>query len=302
MAEEYPTKPIEIITGYTPGSALDLIPRLLTEIASKYLGQPMVVINKPGASGTIAAHEVVRSKPDGYKLMFTTNVFFATTLKTQKIPFDATQLIPIANFTEHKTGLVVRGDSPWNTLGDLLDYARKNPNKLRWAHMGPGTFLQLNPMLIFKKAGALTTEIIYKGTPECVSAVLGKHVDAASVPHAPILGHLKGGTMKYLVTYGKSRFRDTLNIPCADELGFSESAKLTTLLGIYAHKDTTEKIKKIIFDAFKKTFEDPEFQKGLEKLGQEPRFGGPEFIREGIKRAEEAGIPILKELGLYVEK
>jgi tripartite-type tricarboxylate transporter receptor subunit TctC len=262
----------------------------------------MVVINKPGASGTLAAHEVVRSKPDGYKLIFTTNVFFATTLKTQKIPFDSTQLTPIANFTEHKTGLIVRGDAPWNSLGEYLEYAKKNPGKSRWAHMGPGTFLQLNPMLIFRKAGVSVTEIIYKGTPECVTAVLGKHVDAASVPHAPIVGHLKGGTLKYLVTYGKSRFRDTPNVPCADELGFSESAKLTTVLGFYAHKNTPEPVKKILFDAFKKTFEDQEFQKGLERLGQSPRFGGPELIMEEIKRAEETGIPLLKELGLYVEK
>jgi tripartite-type tricarboxylate transporter receptor subunit TctC len=84
------------------------------------------------------------------------------------------------------------------------------------------------------------------------------------------------------------------------ELGFPEASKIMALIGVFAHKDTPEEVKKILSDAFKKTFEDPEFKKGIEKIGDEPRFGGPELMIESIKRQEEVTIPILKELGTYV--
>jgi tripartite-type tricarboxylate transporter receptor subunit TctC len=85
QGENYPTRPIEILCPYSAGSSVDIMIRLVADIAQKYLGQPMVVINKPGASGTIAAAEIISSKADGYKLVELTNLFFATTTKTQKV-------------------------------------------------------------------------------------------------------------------------------------------------------------------------------------------------------------------------
>ena len=91
-------------------------------------------------------------------------------------------------------------------------------------------------------------------------------------------------------------------MPCALELGFPDAGKLLVFVGIYAHKDTPEEIKRTLFNALKKTYDDPEFQKGCRELGYELRFGEPEFIKEEIKRGVEVGVPLLKELGLYLEK
>ena len=110
--ERVPPQPIEIYCPYLPGSSMDMTARLIGTIASKYLSQPMVVVNKAGASGSLCAAEVIRSKPDGYKLAILANLFFATTVKTQKITFDPNDLIPIANFMEYKLGIAVKGDSP----------------------------------------------------------------------------------------------------------------------------------------------------------------------------------------------
>jgi tripartite-type tricarboxylate transporter receptor subunit TctC len=96
--KEYPTRPIEILCPYAPGGSLDIVSRLVADIAQKYLGQPLVVVNKVGAGGSVAAADVITSKPDGYKLVMLANIFFATTVKTQKIPFDPNDLIPIANY------------------------------------------------------------------------------------------------------------------------------------------------------------------------------------------------------------
>lgn len=302
MAIEYPTKTIEIVCPYTPGSSMDIMSRLIADIAPKYLKQPVIVVNKPGAAGSIAAADVIASKPDGYKLVPLTNFFFATTIKTQKIPFEQNDLIPIANFMEYKLGMIVKGDSPWKTFNDLLDYGRKNPGKLRWAHTGRGITLHMNGLIIFRKAGVDAVDIPYKGSPEKLSALLGGHVDASTMVYGAVKDHVKAGMVRYLIFFGDRRYGEPSDVPSAVELGFPEAAKLITFVGLYAHKNTPEDIKNFLIDVFKKTYEDTEFKKGIEKLGEQPRFEGPEFMKEAIKKGEEIGVPIIKELGLYVGK
>ena len=299
--KEFPTKPIEIICPYTPGSSIDLMPRLVAEIAPKFLGQPVIVINKPGGAGSIAAADVISSKPDGYKLATMTSFYFAGTVKTQKVPFDPDDLVPIANFMEFKFGVIVKGDSPWKTLDDLLDYARKNPDKLKWGHPGRAVSIYMSALLIFRKAGVETLEVPYKGSPQVLAALLGGHIDAATSVYGSVKDHVTAGKVRYLTVYSDRRYSDLPDVPSVVELGFPEAA-IPSFVGFYAHKDTPEDIKKTLMDAFKKTYEDPEFKKGIEKLGEEPRYGGPELMGEAIRKSEEVAVPILKEFGLYVGK
>jgi tripartite-type tricarboxylate transporter receptor subunit TctC len=299
--KEFPTKPIEIICPYTAGGSMDIMSRLVADIAQKFLRQPVVVVNKPGAAGSIAAADVISSKPDGYKLITMTSFFLAATVKTQKVPFDPDDLVPIANIVEYKFGMIVKGDSPWKTLRDLLDYAQKNPGKLKWGHPGRGISIHMSGLLIFRKAGVETVDIPYKGAPEVLAALLGGHLDAATSVYGVVKDHVKTGKVRYLTVFSDRRYSDPSDVPCAVELGFPEAA-IPSFVGLYAHKSTPEDIKKTLTDALKKTYEDPEFKKGIEKLGEEPRFGGPEFMKEAIKKGGEVGVPILKELGLYVGK
>jgi len=303
LGRDFPTKPIELLCPYAAGGSLDIVSRLVADLAPKYLGQPMVVVNKLGAGGSVAAGDVISSKPDGYKMVMLANIFFATTVKMQKVPFDPNLLTPIANLYEYKLGLVTRTDSPWKTLPELLDYAKKNPGKLRVAYGPRGISLHLNGLLIFKKAGAEVIEVFYKGgTPEQLPALLGGHVDVSASPYGSTKEQVLAGKMKYLVVFSDRRYSDMPGVPTAGELGFPEAAKLLTVNGLYAHRDTPESIRKTLFDALKKISEDPEFRKGIETMGDEARFGGPDFVREAIRQAEEVGVPILKDLGLYVGK
>jgi len=300
--KEYPTKPIEIVCPYTPGSSVDILARLIADLSPKYLNQPMVVTNKPGAGGSIAAADTISSKPDGYKLVILSNAFFETTIRTQKVPFEQDDLAPLANFIEYKNVMAVKGDSPWKTFNDLLDYAKKNPGKLRWAHSGRGITTHLGGLLIFRKAGVETIDLPFRGSPEQLAAVLGGHVDAYCGPYGTAKDHVKAGKVRCLILLSEKRYSDPPDVPCALELGFPEAANLRTYFGLYVHKNTPETIRKTLIDAFKKVYEEPEFKKGIEKLGEEPRFEGPEFIKETIRKGAEIGVPILKELGLYVGK
>jgi tripartite-type tricarboxylate transporter receptor subunit TctC len=301
-AEKYPLKPIEVVCPYLPGSSMDIMSRFLADMGPKYLGQPMAVVNKPGAGGSLAAAYIITSKPDGYKIVTLTNVFFATTIRTQKVPFDQFDLLPVANFMEYKLVLVVKGDAPWKNLNALLDYGRKNPGKLRWAHSGRGITLHLNGLSVFRKARVETIDIPYKGNPESLVALLGGHVDAACVAYGAAKEQIAAGKVRPLVLFSDRRYSDPADVPCVVELGFPEAAKLPTLVGFYIHKDTPEEIRKMLTGAFKKMYDSPEFKKGIENLGEEPRFGDPEYVLETIREGEKVGIPIIKELGLYVGK
>ncbi len=297
--EKYPTKTIEILVPYPPGSAVDFMSRLIADVGVKHLGQPIVVINKPGANGSVAAADVLSSKPDGYKLLMASNFFVATTVKTQKVPFNADDLDAISCFFAYKQGLVVRSDSPWKTLSELVEYARKNPSKLKVGLTGRGTTQHLPVMLIFKDAEII--EIPTKGSAERIPALLGGHIDAGVMTFQPVKSHIRAGKLRLLVFFSDQRFSDLPDVPSALELGYPQVAKLNTFNGLYIHKGTPEEIKKLLVDAFKKIYEDPQFKKGLANFAEDPRFGGPEYFKKTIEDAKEVGIPLIKKLGLYIE-
>lgn len=301
--ETYPTKPIEILVGYNPGATFDLVGRILADALSKPLAQSVVVINKPGASGAIAASDVVSSPPNGYKLLLAANVFFGSLTKSQKVPFDPNILMPLANFIEFKGAMLIRGDSPWHSLDDVFAYAKKNPHKLKWNHAGRGTSLHIGGLIMFKKAGVEALEVPgYKSSPELLAALLGGHVDVIMGSYGPAKDMIQSGKVRCLMTLSDRRYKDTATIPCASELGFPEFAMLSTLAGLYLHRDTPKEVVKTLSDACKKISENPELAKSIEKIGEEPRFGGPEFMKESIRKCEEASTPILKELGIYIGK
>jgi tripartite-type tricarboxylate transporter receptor subunit TctC len=235
-------------------------------------------------------------------LVTLTNVFFATTIKIQKVPFKGDDLLPIANFMEYKLGIIAKGDSPFKKFNDLLDYGKKNPGKIRWSHPGRGTTLHMNLLLIFRKVGVEAIDIPYKGGPEQLSALLGGHVDASAMPYGAVKDHVKAGKVRFLIFFSDRRYSDPSDVPSSLELGFPEASKYITVVGLFVHKNTPGDVKKILIDAFKKTYEDPEFKKGIERIGEEPRFGGPDFLKDAIAKGEEVGVPIIKELGLYLEK
>jgi tripartite-type tricarboxylate transporter receptor subunit TctC len=296
---DYPTKTIEILCPFSAGGSFDLYSRLIAKIYSRYLGQSMVVINKPGGAGTTIIADMLNSKADGYKLGILDTGYFTAAAKAQKMPFDPRQaVVPIGCVWQIKMGLTVKGDAPWKTLNDLLDYAKKNP-KLKWGHSGRGLPTYMNTRIIFEKAGVETIDVPYKGAPQSTAAILGGHIDAVSQPHGAIKAQIDSGQLRYLVVYSDKRYGDPSDVPTATELGFPEATKLTPISGIWVRKDTPKEIKKILTEALKKAYKDPDFKKGIENIGDEPRFESAEFMMESIKTQEKITVPILKELGIY---
>ena len=296
--KDYPTKPIEIMVTYGPGTINDTVSRLCAEIGRKYLSQPLVVVNKPGAAATTGVAEVINSRPDGYKLIYLPHNYFATTVRTQKIPFDPTHLTPLIGLAELRQTLGVRGDSPWKTIHQLLDYGKQNRGTLRVANPGVGAGGHICNLIVFRKAGVEIIDLPYvRGATDILPALLGGHVDAALVEYSAGKSHIDTGRIRLLVTYSEQRHTVTPDVPCTAELGFET---IVTYHALYVHKNVPENIKKTLLEAFQKIRQDPEFMKGLDRIGVAPKFEGPEFIKQAIKKTEGIGVPIIKELGLYV--
>ena len=163
--------------------------------------------------------------------------------------------------------------------------------------------MHFNPLIIFRKAGVETMDVPYQGGPECVTALLGGHVDAAIMAYGGVREHVKAGKVRCLLTFSDRRFNDPSGVASAKELGFPDAGKARNFSALYVHKDTPAQIRETLLGASKKACEDSTLQRAFhEKIGEEVTFGGPEFIMEKIKDSEEVGIPILKELGLYKGK
>ena len=275
-AQGYPTKQIEIVVPWGAGTSVDIVARMIANIGLRYLSQPMIVTNKPGATGTIGAADVIASKPDGYKLYTNGHPYFANTIHTQKIPFDPHDLVPLASFVELRQGMAVRGDSPFKTFNDLLTYAKKNPGQLRWAHGGRGIAYHITPMLIFKKEGVSTIDVPYKGGGnEYLPALLGGHVGMASVIYGSVVDQVRAGKVRFLMYYSDHRYQDTPDIPTIAELGYPD-AVLPAYQAFFIHKNTPEYIKKILTDAFKKIYDDPAFKTALAKIDVDAKWDGPD--------------------------
>jgi tripartite-type tricarboxylate transporter receptor subunit TctC len=300
-ATDYPTKPLEIIIPFPAGSGSDVSARFFADAGAKYFGQPIVVVNKGGGGGSIAVGDVISSRPDGYKVLWHASPYFATTYRTHpKLPFDVHDVVPLACFYEMKIGMAVRGDGPFKTWDDLREYGKKHPGELKWANTGRGVPTDLAARLVYQRAGINAVEVPYKGLAEAITALLGGHVEIASCSIGAIVDQVRAGKVRFVMVYSDKRYLDMQDVPTAGELGFPDAA-ITSFWGMYVRKDMPEPIKKVLSDLCKKVYDDPEFRKNIEKMGEQPRFGDPEFIRAAIKRQADIGVPILKELGLIKE-
>ena len=151
-------------------------------------------------------------------------MFFITTSKTTKLPYNVNDLEPLANVIQSKLLLFVKGDSPWKTLNDLLDYGRKNPGKIRWATVGQRHLFHIDTLSLFKKAGVETVHISYPGTPEMMSALWRGAYRCRGYGLCRCQRPDEGRGSRALVTFNSRRYGDLQDIPTALELGFPDSS------------------------------------------------------------------------------
>jgi tripartite-type tricarboxylate transporter receptor subunit TctC len=263
-AQTFPAKAITLICPWPAGGGTDLHLRKLGEIASRHLGQPVVIENRPGGSGMNGPATMAKTaRPDGYTISQLAITAYRLP-HLQKVDWD-----PLADFSYilgvagYTFGIVVKADSPFKTFQDLLTYAKANPGKLSYATPGPGTSLHLAMEEIAAKANVQFLHIPFKGYADGAIALMGGHV-MIQVDSTGWAKQVDSGAQRLLATLGDKRTR--WNAPTVKELGIDTVSN--SPYGLVGPKGMPPQVVKVLHDAFKTAMDDPDHLKTLQQLDQ----------------------------------
>ena len=291
---QYPTKPITLLVPWVAGGGSDIVLRVLAESAAKQLGQRIVIENKPGAGGALAAqHMAANAKPDGYTVaQLALGVFRLPHMANT--PFNpVNDLTWILNIAGYQFGTSVRADAPWKTWDELIAYAKKNPGKISVANPGSGTSLHLTIEDLGQRLGINWVHVPYKGSSESSVALRGGQVQVQA--GTPTWEWVEAGHTRVLVMWGNERSKRVPNVPTLKEL---YGIVANSPWGIGGPKGMDPKIVKILHDAFKKAMDDPAVMKAIERQGMEYYYmAGDEYMR-WVRRAADEEKKAVERLGL----
>lgn len=209
-AQQFPSRPMRLVVGFAPGGGVDINARMLAPKLSEYLGQQVVVENKPGAGTNIANEFVARSPADGYTLLINTAALAINMSLYRNLPFDTLRdFAPVSVFSESPNVVVVNAKLPAANLKDLVELARKSPGKLNFSSAGVGTTQHLSAELLKLRTNTQIVHIPYKGTAPSLTGLIAGEVDLTFANIPAIQAHVKSGRLRALATTGTKRDPDT---------------------------------------------------------------------------------------------
>lgn len=286
---DFPGGPITVVVPYPAGGATDIAFRPLCEAARPFLKQqPVIVENRSGGGGAVGVGSIVGKKPDGYLLAEAVNSLHRNSY-INKLPYDTVKdLTPIILVGGHLYGILVRADSPFKTLKDLIEFARANPGKLNYMASGVGTGGHIAwEETAYHAGGIILQHIPSKGDPESTAALLGGHVDMISTTSGWI-PQVEAGKLRFLAHYGEKRTKKFPDVPTVAELGYKTIHN--SPMGIFGPKGMPKDIVKIVHDAFHKAQEDPRFIAAMDKYDMPIMYKGTEeFTKYWADAYIEAG-------------
>ena len=265
-APPYPSKSITIISPFPPGGGNDIVCRTLMNKLSALLGQSVVVMNKAGGGGALGIQTGRIAAPDGYTILSTPPSIVMLPLTTKGMDFNYKDFIPISIAVSAPSVLVVKADSNWKGLEDLVEEAKKNPGKLSYASTGFGGTPFFAGELFKMVTGTDITHVPLNGIAPAMSALLGGHVAMSFPESGAILSQVQGGALKILVVMAKKRLKDFPNVPTSAEKGYPKVIT-TSWHGFFVPLKTPAAIVKKLSDAFQQALTDKEVVASLEKLG-----------------------------------
>jgi tripartite-type tricarboxylate transporter receptor subunit TctC len=245
-AAKYPSRPIHIVVGFTPGGGNDLIARIVGQKLSESFGQPVIIENKPGTGAILATEYVAKSPPDGYTILVgASGAIVVNPAVYTKLPYDPVRdLIPISELGSFPLILIVNSNSPFKSVSDLVTYAKLNPDKANYS--SSSTAFQLATELFKQKTQVSMQMIPYKGANDSVVAVIAGEVTATIADGGPVSGQVKGGQARALAVTAPNRMEELPDVPTMKEAGVDMEAVLWS--GAFAPKGTPPDIIKKLQD------------------------------------------------------
>jgi tripartite-type tricarboxylate transporter receptor subunit TctC len=278
---DYPVKPIMLQVPYPAGGSTDVGARILASIAEKEIGQSIVVVNKAGAAGQVGWTELARQKPDGYYIGYINLPHILTTVldPERKATFKAEDIVPIISQALDPTTVAVRPDSPWKTLKDLINDAKKKPGQIPTGIVGYLQDDEIGYLQLAEVAGIELRKVYFDGAAPAITALLGGHVDVLFCTVGDNYTQWKAGKMLLLTIMDKERSKFYPGVPTTAELGFPTVLSASTR-GAAAPKGVPEPIMKKLQEVFKRAMETKEHMQKLEGAGQPVKIMvGEEFVK-----------------------
>jgi tripartite-type tricarboxylate transporter receptor subunit TctC len=297
-AQSYPSQPINLVLPYAPGDTGDVAGRAMAEELAKLLKVPVVPVNRPGAGATMGTENVVKAKKDGYTILVAPNaaLISARILNPETVRYDPFKdLTPLGMATRSPLILAVRGDAEYKSFQELIEYAKKNPGKVRVGTFGVGSGGHFVVEIISSITGAGLTMVPFKGASPAITAVLGGHVEAVCPALGTITGHLKSGSLRGVVI--SSKFPEFPDIPTLEQLGYKQK-----LWGVwwafFAPAGVPAEVTKVWLPAVEKVVKDPTIASKLLALGMLQDYAPPEKLLTEIREEHKVIEEIAKKAGL----
>lgn len=294
-AGDYPNHPVELIVPYQAGGGTDALARAFAEVARKHFPQPIVVNNRPGASGAIGWAEVINAKPDGYKLAVIT-VELTTIPHLGLARFTHEDFTPIARLNADPAAITVRAEAPWQSIEEFLAAARKADKPLQMGNSGLGSIWHLAAASLEDKASVKFDHIPFQGAGPGVLALMGGHIDAVAVSPAEVGTFVASGKLRMLAVMADQRQSGFDKVPTLKERGTDLS--VGTWRGLGVSKGTPRELVEQLKSVAQKVMSEPAMKEAMVKLNLGQSWGDEASFKAQMQRDHEAFRSLIPRLGL----
>lgn len=296
----YPSKPINMVVPAAAGGTTDLAARMTAQALGPVLGQTIVVENKGGGNGNIAAAQVKRAEADGYNLLMQYSGFHVISPHLGKSSWELADFVPVANVLSAPQIVVVRGDLPANTMQELVAYAKANPMKLNYASSGNGSLQHVTGVQLEQAAGIQMVHVPYKGTGPALQDLLGGQVDLTFGTAPPFMAHIQAGKLKVLAVTGKERLPSLPKVPTTAETGFA-GVNATSWFALFAPAKTPKDIVRKLETDVRNMLSDAAFQKKALDQGATADFMDSKALGDMVKRDYAMWAMVVKEANIKAD-
>jgi tripartite-type tricarboxylate transporter receptor subunit TctC len=295
--DRFPSRPVQMIVPATAGGPVDAAARMIEPGLATALGQSIVLLNRPGASGTVGMQAVAVADPNGYTIGQGVSSIFTITrvIAGTNVPFSTDNFTLLGNYATDVSVLAVHPDARWKTLEELIEYSRANPGKLTYASAGVGTSSSLAMQVLARVFKLDMTAVPFPGGAQLTVAILGKHVDVGMVPYSTGVAMFREDKLRGLATTAPTRLVQLPNVPTLAEKGI-EANGLNLIMGLYAPKGLPDNTRKILVDAVQKAAKDPAVVSKLEGIGLFAEYENPEAARQRLETEYRDIVELGKQL------